>query len=243
MNATLGGAAGGVTIVDDEALAISVTSPTVTEGTGGTTTATFAVTLTPPPVGETVTVPWHVAGVTAEVPADVESASGTLTFDAATTHHQVMVAVVADAVVEPTEVFRLVVGEPVASSGRAVLRPDPTTAVIIDDDELTEEPGGGFDFEGFYEPVANRPAVNVMQAGRAVPVRFSLGGDHGLDVFAAGYPASAQIPCESGTPLEAVDETVTAGASDLTYDPVEDTYHYVWQTERAWKNQCRRAVG
>jgi alpha-tubulin suppressor-like RCC1 family protein len=242
VNATLGGGVGGVTIVDDEALAVSVTSPVVTEGTGGTTTATFAVTLTSPPVGETVTVPWHVAGVTAEVPADVESASGTLTFDAATTHHQVTVAVVADAVVEPTEVFRLVVGAPIASSGRAVLPPDPTTAVIVDDDEVTEEPGDGFEFDGFYEPVADRPAVNVMQAGRAVPLRFSLGGDHGLDVFAAGYPASTRIPCDSDTQLETVEETVTPGASDLTYDPVEDTYHYVWQTQRAWKNQCRRLV-
>ena len=30
--------------------------------------------------------------------------------------------------------------------------------------------------------------------GAAVPVKFTLGGDMGLDIFATGYPLSRQIP-------------------------------------------------
>jgi hypothetical protein len=35
-----------------------------------------------------------------------------------------------------------------------------------------------------------------------IPIRFSLGGDQGLGVIAAGYPRSEQIPCDSAAPVE-----------------------------------------
>jgi hypothetical protein len=44
-------------------------------------------------------------------------------------------------------------------------------------------------FGGFLRPLAAAPTVNVLAAGRAVPLKFSLGGDHGLDIFQPGYPA------------------------------------------------------
>src|SRR6266545_1132510 len=50
-----------------------------------------------------------------------------------------------------------------------------------------------FDFSGFFPPVDNPPAVNVVNAGRAIPVKFSLSGDKGLNIFAAGFPVSQQI--------------------------------------------------
>ena len=42
-------------------------------------------------------------------------------------------------------------------------------------------------FAGFFQPIDNG-VFNRMKAGRAVPVKFGLGGDHGLDIFAAGVP-------------------------------------------------------
>ena len=39
-------------------------------------------------------------------------------------------------------------------------------------------------------PIENLPSINIVTAGQAIPVKFSLGGDHGLAIFAAGYPAS-----------------------------------------------------
>ena len=35
--------------------------------------------------------------------------------------------------------------------------------------------------------------VNIVKAGSAVPLKFSVGGYRGLDIFAAGYPASARL--------------------------------------------------
>src|SRR5258706_2774270 len=42
-------------------------------------------------------------------------------------------------------------------------------------------------FSGFFPPVDNPTAVNVLKAGRAVPVKFSLGGNQGLDIFAPSF--------------------------------------------------------
>ena len=41
-------------------------------------------------------------------------------------------------------------------------------------------------FSGFLPPIANPPAANSSKAGSAVPVKFSLGGDKGMNIFAAG---------------------------------------------------------
>ena len=73
-------------------------------------------------------------------------------------------------------------------------------------------------FTGFFSPVDNPPALNTMKAGAAVPVKFGLGGDQGLAVFAAGYPTSERIACDSSSSLDPVEETTTAGASSLAYD-------------------------
>jgi hypothetical protein len=105
--------------------------------------------------------------------------------------------------------------------------------------EVTPAPSG-FTFTGFFSPVDNLPAVNVMQAGRAVPIRFSLGGDHGLDIFYSdtpSWPRSAAYACDAA-PGDPVDGTTTAGGSSLSYDPETDRYTYVWKTERSWGNSC-----
>ncbi|HUG10852.1 MAG TPA: PxKF domain-containing protein, partial [Opitutaceae bacterium] len=67
-------------------------------------------------------------------------------------------------------------------------------------------------FAGFFAPVDNPPIQNTVKAGAAVPVKFSLGGDYGLSIFASGYPVSQSVACESGAPSDAIDETVTAGS-------------------------------
>lgn len=99
-----------------------------------------------------------------------------------------------------------------------------------------------FEFEGFFAPVLNPPAVNVVKAGAAVPVKFSLGGDRGLDIFAAGSPTSAPIACDASDPVGAIEETVTAGRSGLSYDAVADQYIYVWKTQPAWAGSCRELI-
>jgi hypothetical protein len=97
-------------------------------------------------------------------------------------------------------------------------------------------------FTGFFDPVENAPVVNQMKAGRAVPVKFSLGGDRGLEIFASGYPQVVSTSCSSNAPLDVVDETLAADASKLTYDAATGQYSYVWKTDKAWSGSCRKLV-
>ncbi|HSV18476.1 MAG TPA: PxKF domain-containing protein [Casimicrobiaceae bacterium] len=96
-----------------------------------------------------------------------------------------------------------------------------------------------YNFQGFYQPVDNAPAVNVMKAGSAVPVNFSLGGNRGLQVFAAGYPISQAVSCTSSAPTDDIEQTLSAGTSSLQYDSTTDRYTYVWKTDKSWAGTCR----
>lgn len=97
-------------------------------------------------------------------------------------------------------------------------------------------------FGGFFSPVNNLPTLNSVAAGRAIPLKFSLNGDLGLDVFVAGYPKSQELPCSSTVPINGIEETVSAGASSLSYDSTLDQYSYVWKTNKAWAGTCRQLV-
>jgi hypothetical protein len=99
-----------------------------------------------------------------------------------------------------------------------------------------------YDFGGFFSPVDNLPTLNQLSAGRAVPVKFSLGGNFGLNVVAVGYPRSEPISCDAGAIVDGVEETVTAGTSSLAYDASSGQYRYVWKTEQAWAGTCRQLV-
>jgi hypothetical protein len=96
-----------------------------------------------------------------------------------------------------------------------------------------------FNWTGFFQPVDNLPIVNAVKAGSAVPVKFALGGNKGLDIFAAGYPRSAPFTCLAGGAEDVVEQTVTAGGSSLSYDSLAGQYVYVWKTEKAWAGSCR----
>jgi hypothetical protein len=99
-----------------------------------------------------------------------------------------------------------------------------------------------YTFTGFFSPVDNSPTRNVVKAGSAIPVRFSLGGDRGLSIFDSGYPVAQQVQCSTNAPLDTIEETVTAGASSLSYDATTRGYTYVWKTNKAWVNSCRRLI-
>jgi hypothetical protein len=99
-----------------------------------------------------------------------------------------------------------------------------------------------YDFTGFFQPVDNAPTVNRTKAGSAVPVKFSLAGDQGLDIFAAGSPGSQTVACTSGAPIDVVEQTVTAGGSSLQYDPATGQYTYVWKTDKSWAGTCRQLI-
>jgi hypothetical protein len=93
---------------------------------------------------------------------------------------------------------------------------------------------------GPFQPVDPSPTVNTAKAGAAVPVKFKLGGNRGLDVLATGYPKSASTTCGAAASDE-VETTVSASASALTYDSVSQQYTYVWKTSTSQKG-CRDLV-
>jgi hypothetical protein len=97
-----------------------------------------------------------------------------------------------------------------------------------------------YEFKGFFSPVDNPEALNVVKAGSSVPVKFSLTGFQGMDVIPAGGSASQPVSCDSSSPLDVLEETAGPGTSGLTYDSVSDRYHYVWKTDKAWAGTCRQ---
>ncbi|HEY9088210.1 MAG TPA: ExeM/NucH family extracellular endonuclease [Anaerolineaceae bacterium] len=96
-----------------------------------------------------------------------------------------------------------------------------------------------FDWNGFFQPVDNLPTVNVVKAGSAVPIKFSLGGNYGLNIFMPGYPLSYRVSCGTGQTLDTIEETVTAGNSSLVYDASSGRYQYVWKTQKSYAGTCR----
>lgn len=122
----------------------------------------------------------------------------------------------------------------------------PDLPMVTEDETLTVDeaakspPGPRYTFTGFFAPVDNPPVVNVAKAGSAIPVKFSLGGNQGLDIFAAGSPASQQVTCDSGAPVDDIEQTVSPGDATLTYDPATNQYTYVWKTTKSWAGTCRR---
>jgi hypothetical protein len=103
-----------------------------------------------------------------------------------------------------------------------------------------------YDWNGFFQPIDNLDAngnyvLNKAKAGSTVPVKFSLGGDQGLGIFASGYPQSASVACSSSS-SDAIEEYSTATVSGLKYDPVADQYIYNWKTDSKWAGSCRQLI-
>jgi hypothetical protein len=97
-------------------------------------------------------------------------------------------------------------------------------------------------FAGFFSPISNLPVVNTVKAGSAIPIKFSLSGNKGLNIFAADYPASGVVGCNSTDPAVDLTEIDTPGASILSYDAGSDKYSYNWKTLKAWEGTCRQLV-
>ena len=97
-----------------------------------------------------------------------------------------------------------------------------------------------YNFTGFFSPVANPPTLNSVNAGKAVPVKFSLSGDKGLNIFAAGNPYSVSFNCNTNDPGVDVTETLNAGGSSLSFD--NGQYIYVWKTQSSWAGSCRQLI-
>jgi hypothetical protein len=96
-----------------------------------------------------------------------------------------------------------------------------------------------FGWHDFGAPI-NAGKLNVVKAGSAVPVKFGLSGNQGLDIFSGGAPTVQTVACDTSAPQDPVETTVTAGSSSLTYDAASDQYSYVWKTQKTQARTCAR---
>jgi methionine-rich copper-binding protein CopC len=92
---------------------------------------------------------------------------------------------------------------------------------------------------GFGPPLGGNNGPVTQKAGSNVPVKFSLGGNHGMNILRAGYPASGAYTCGGTVPTDA---TEAIPSPNLKYDPATDMYSFQWKTDRAWSNTCRVMV-
>lgn len=99
-----------------------------------------------------------------------------------------------------------------------------------------------YQFSGFFQPVDNLPTLNLAKAGSAIPVKFSLGSNQGLFIFANGFPKSQPMNCDSAAVVDGIEQTASSVASTLSYDPVSNQYTYIWKTDKSWVNTCQQLV-
>jgi probable HAF family extracellular repeat protein len=113
------------------------------------------------------------------------------------------------------------------------LFPPPTSAYIITLDVELFWP-----FTGFANPIDAAPAWNTITAGREVNLRFGLGGDRGLGIFAVGSPYTTEVSCTTGA---AIGSAVPLPSPDfeLRYQAGPDRYTLRVATSRDWSGTCR----
>ena len=129
-NATIADGSGLGTITDDDAApTLSVNDVTVTEGNAGTSTATFAVTLSAASA-KTVTVDWTTANASAMQPSDYLAGSGILTFVPGDTSESIDITVNGDVVDEANETYGVTLSNP----GNATIADGSGLGTITDDD-------------------------------------------------------------------------------------------------------------
>jgi len=90
-----------------------------------------------------------------------------------------------------------------------------------------------YDFTGFAPPAVDYPLAASMKAGEAVPLKFSLSGNQGVGIFAAGSPS--WLPCG------ALDGATRADGT-LSYNASADRYTFLASTPKAWAGSCRDLI-
>jgi hypothetical protein len=80
-----------------------------------------------------------------------------------------------------------------------------------------------------------------IKAGTDIPVVFSLGGDQGLGVIAAGFSQSGAISCTA--PGEVTSGVATAASGPLDHQKAQGgRYRYTWATSKSWSGTCRQLI-
>jgi hypothetical protein len=160
----LGDATADVTIVDDDDPSLIATGDCAAaegNGTGGTCTLPVALS---PASGHTVTVGFTTADGTATAGTDYVAATGTVTFPPGETQQTVSIVAIGDAVVEPDETFRVVMGTPT----NALLFNATGQGAIVDDDFVS---------------------LSTLEVTHGTRLVADLSGAAGVDLYRLAQPA------------------------------------------------------
>jgi hypothetical protein len=96
-------------------------------------------------------------------------------------------------------------------------------------------------FTGFFQPVDNpgiTGVLNTVSAGSTVPIKFSLGGNRGLNILAANSPIVTTFTCPSAAPVDEI-ETLAGSTTGLQYDAASNQYIFNWKTVKG-QTGCRQ---
>lgn len=100
--------------------------------------------------------------------------------------------------------------------------------------------GALYSFSGFQPPVKDSPALNSENAGRVIPIRFSVTGNSDSSVLVPGYPTVNAIDCESKAPIGPIIPLGEIGSGGLIHEPSAHDYTYVWNTDRRMSGTCQQ---
>jgi hypothetical protein len=95
-----------------------------------------------------------------------------------------------------------------------------------------------YKFDGFRQPVDNNGVFNTVKAGSAIPVKFSLFGNQGLNILNPANPVATTVTCPKAMTTDLIEETVSATSNSFTYDATADQYNYVWKTQSTFAGKC-----
>ena len=95
-----------------------------------------------------------------------------------------------------------------------------------------------YNWNGYRQPVDNG-IFNSAKAGQSIPMKFSLSGNQGLGIIAAGYPKVTPVTCPgAAATVDAIEEYAVTTNNGLTYDASIDQYNYVWKTQSTYAGKC-----
>ena len=190
---------------------LSVGDATVTEGNSGSTSASFAVTLSQASAG-TVTVGYSTVNGTATAGSDYTATSGTLTFTAGQTTKTVTVPVTGDTVVEPNETFYLSLATP---TGATILDGQGTGTITNDD----------------------TAAASSLSIGNATVTEGNSGSTNAVFTVtlapAASQTVTVNYATANGTATAGSDYTATSGALTFTAGQTSKTVTVAVQGDTA----------
>jgi hypothetical protein len=122
----------------------------------------------------------------------------------------------------------------VVVAGLAAFLPGAVGAVSVPQALAPRVPASTTMFQ-WVAPNDGPPAVNRRHAGTWVRIRFSVGGDFGMDILREGWPKARQVDCRTGDPVAGtLGSTHLPGTTGLRYEAQTGTYTYAWRVPAAW---------